>query len=345
MSSKRNRKPAGRSPDGRAAREGAGGRKPRGGARGTAASRRAGAGEGSRRSGSAPMERPDMPPIRVSLGRGLLSTMGSLPIAIVAFASILLLWSGFAASGGGSAPVAMSEFLSLPPLHNALDSYFQLVLAGRAGSAVVTIALAGALLVFRAALMVILVALIRSAQEHPGRWREAFALAASLLRTRFLTTLAVEAVFLFLAVASFVIALGIIGLPGLVLALLGILYFLVYAPVAAILEGLPVRDAARTAYRIARLPGTGHPTMVSVYALLVIVLALLAPRAQVIQATPSVLVWVYSLFASLLQVSMLSALVHRWPSLRDAVLDPGAPTVEAAEETPRRVSDDPAPAP
>jgi hypothetical protein len=127
-----------------------------------------------------------------------------------------------------------------------------------------------------------------------------------------------------------------------VLALMAILYFLVYAPVAAILEGLPVRDAVRTAYRVARLQGTGHPAMVAAYGFLVIVLALLAPRAQVIEATPSVLVWAYALFASLLQVSMLAALVQRWPWLRESVLDAPA---EAAGATRRRVPDEPAPAP
>jgi hypothetical protein len=135
--------------------------------------------------------------------------------------------------------------------------------------------------------------------------------------------------------ASIVIVIfaQIFGGFGLVAGLMAIVYFSVFVEPAVVLHGMPVRDALRASFAVARLIGTRNVYLVGGYVLLVIVVFLGPGRPGVV--TPTVVVWAYALLAGLLHLSMLSAFVHRWGVLAPVVLPRAArqdePTVPARQ--------------
>ena len=113
---------------------------------------------------------------------------------------------------------------------------------------------------------------------------------------------------------------GVLQVYGIVLALLAILYIGAYLQVAVAQDGLSPRDGLRASWRASRILGTGHSYLISGYLLFVIVLALITPGRPGV-ATPTVAVWAYALFASLLHIAFLSTFVHRWQYLRPQALE------------------------
>ena len=224
-------------------------------------------------------------------------------------------------------PSAMNEALSLPPVHSIFDLFLLSSASGLAGATAASLVAFAALILFHAAYMTAAISLAQSAHEHRTN-REALAVAWGRLRSRFAWVLIVELGFVSLSIVVIRIA-PIFGGFGLIVGLMGILYFAVFVEPAVVLQGMPVREALRASIGVARLIGTRNVYLVGGYVLLVIVVFLGPGRLGVV--TPTVVVWAYALLAGLLHLSMLSAFVHRWGVLGPVVLpEPARQGEEAA---------------
>jgi hypothetical protein len=251
-----------------------------------------------------------------SVARGLLTTMASPALVTLSVVSALILWGGLAAIGSPPAPSAMNEALSLPPVHSLFDLFLLSSASGLAGATAAALGAFVALTVFHAAYMTVAISLAQSAHERSSS-REALAGAWGRLRSRFAWVLLVELGFVSLSIVVIRVFAPIFGGLGLVAGLLTILYFSVFVEPAVVLQGMPVREALRASFDVARLIGTRNVYLVGGYVLLVIVVSLGPGRPGVV--TPTVVVWAYALLAGLLHLSMLSAFVHRWGVLAPVV--------------------------
>jgi hypothetical protein len=262
------------------------------------------------------------PPAGLSIARGLAATGGSPALLSSVFVGVLALWFLYSSYAGilAPSPAAMVLLVSLPPVHSLLD--IQLLASGHVASATATVAFGAGLLVLRALLVTIWVslALDRLGAQEGGFGRPT--LGAAL--RRFGNILVVEAVLMGLAVGSLLVASGFLGASlgalGVIGALIGGLYFLVYTPVAVVADGLTVRAALRASIRAARIPGPRHMLIVFGYLAVTLFMSVSTPGSRVAQATPSFLVWALVLFVSFLHVAVLASFVYRWLAMREPVL-------------------------
>ena len=270
------------------------------------------------------------PSIALSLARGLLTTMSSVPLVALTLLSTFLLWAGFAAVGAGSGATAMAQYLSLPPLHSSLDLNFLFSVSQLGGGRFEALAAFVVLMAFRGFFAVVAVSLAASA--HAGRpAAEALRRAVFVLPRQLGRLVLIESAFLGLAFVSFILY-GVLGALGIVAPLVAGLYVGAYVETAAVVEDQGPREALGTSYKVARLARSGHALMVSSYIALIIALTIVQPgRAGV--ATPTVAVWIYAFVGSLLNVSFLSAFVHRLSVLRPLVVE-GAGREEPAGDAP-----------
>jgi hypothetical protein len=273
------------------------------------------------------------PPVGVSLARGLGAVVTSPPLVASSLLAVLPLWALFAAAGIqlGPAPGAMALVTALPPIHSFfLD--FRLAAGGPdvTGS---TVALGAALgvLILRALLLGFWTSLISEALLGVHRrWTDSVRHGFKGALQSFVRLFVIEAGFLSLAMAALFLGFGFLGAGLGNLAVLGglvaSLYFFVFTPVIATLEGGRVRWIARASIRAARIPGPRHMLLAFAYLAVALFISTLTPGSRVAEATPSIIVWSYVLFMGLVHMATLGAFVYRWLIARDVIL------AELAEE-------------
>ena len=295
-----------------------------GAARGTALPRRT-TGKGSanspRQRTVLPEPAPTPPRFLVSLARGATVAGSSLALLVLAFVMLLLLWLTYSVSGvvRVASPGVMAQLEALAPLHSLLDVQFYIV-ANRVFTSLVSLALVVLLLFLRTTLTTLSIALIVERFAEPRPWREELRAAFARALATFRTVLAIEAMFLMLVFLVPTVLGAILGQLGAILALIAGMFFLVYAPVVAVTEGLGLAATVRTAIRAARLPGPWHLLFVFGYlSLAIFLITASSTSAAAATATPSLLVWAYAMFTTFLHLGVLAAFVYRWLAVRTGV--------------------------
>lgn len=273
------------------------------------------------------------PPIGVSLAKGMHAVARSPALLVTSFLAALALWGAFSVYGVflAASPAAMVQMESLPPVHSFLD--IQFLAAGRSASAVALGGLAVGLLLVRAALLALWTSLIlASLDEASGTGAPGREVVRRATRSLF-PMLGVEAGFFLISVSSLFLVAGFLGPAfgqlGIIAALLGGMYFFIFAPVVLVAEGVGVREAARLAIKAARLPGQRHVFLTFGYLTLAIFLSLSTPGSRLAYATPSLTVWIFVLFVSFIHLSVLAAYVYRWLAVRRLLLPDEARTPKA----------------
>lgn len=257
------------------------------------------------------------PQLGVTLARGFAAVGASPLILALAFLTLLVLWSGYAAMGTVPSPRVMADLLALPPAHINLDA---ILVAGEAGTTLGASAVLVGVMAVRAAAFGLLTLLVVSAvrdgaPDLPGALRR-------LPRT------ALVLLVIYVAEIGLVLAIPILlqSLLGPQLAVLGILaalvlglHFFVLGPVIVATEGEKAPEALRRSARAARLPGTRHMTLVLAYFFFVFYASLVTPDERTAAATPTVLVWAFSLLATFVHLGVLAGLAYRWITVREQV--------------------------
>lgn len=263
-----------------------------------------------------------------SVGRGLGAVASSPPAFVIGFLSLLVLWVAYVALGAADlmSPRAMAALLTVPPLHILLNdrvlAFFPVVGDSVLGGLGVAVALS----LFRGVVLGAVVALVARRLGWTGQpvvraW--ARAIPALLLISLAFFGLAAAVPYVFAGVLPGNLA-GILLLAG---PLLG-LYFLVFAPVVAVVEGAGYRDAIRRSARAARLPGGAHITLTFGYFALTLFLVSAIPARVVEPATPTVLTWAIAMAATFLHLGVMGAFVYRWLLVRERVDAAPAPRTE-----------------
>jgi hypothetical protein len=267
------------------------------------------------------------PPVGIALARGIAVVGRSPALLTTSFVGALLLWLIYSSSGviHFASVAVMAQIEAMPPIHSLLDLAFVRELALVTSGA--TIALLGLAIVFvRGMLGVLWLGLIFDAYDHEGRDGLVASLRSAARRGVPLLgrMLGIEVAFVVLAsVASSVLGV-FLGALGLLASLVAIAYFLIYAPIILVREGVGLRDAAALSVRVSRVRGSRlvspHVGLIVAYVFFSIVLISSTARSPAAPVTPSIVEWAYILFLNFIHVGLLAAFAYRWELLREPVM-------------------------
>jgi hypothetical protein len=230
----------------------------------------------------------------------------------------LAIWGGYSAYSTFIAPSPSTLVIiqSLPPIHSFLDLSY--AVSGRPGSLTVGLMAIAILVAFRAAVMSLWIAIMVESlrprlPDGSQPWRDRLRTAALRAAASFRVMIGLEALFLGLAIFALFVAAALLG-PGIggilqIGALIGGIYFLVFAPVVAVADGAPVRASLTLAARAARLRGPRHLLLAFSYLALTLFIQGLPAG---LSTTPSFAVWAFTLFMTFIHLSVLGAFVFRW---------------------------------
>lgn len=269
-----------------------------------------------------------MPPIGRSLGRGLLTVASSPVLVIVAIVLVPATWLALLAVGLEGSPSRLVDVLALPPI----STYFDL------GTAVSVVGFGPAFLVFtgvaivlRSIVYAILTGMILEALED-GRVS-----SYGVLRGvgAIPTVLVVQVLSFSLIVAGnlvFPILGPGLGFLGFVAALVAGLFFLGFAPTAAIRQARGVTETLRRSGRAAMLPGSRQLLFCTLYFFVALpVVVGFAPGGSEITANPTLGMWIFALAVNVLHLGFMGALSYRW-----IVAEPSIPEEPVRRRRPGR---------
>ena len=257
-----------------------------------------------------------MPPLARTLGRGMLAVIGQPVIVIVTITLVAVSWFGLMALGFEGTPGRLVAVLALPPI----SSYFDL----GTGSAIYGVApgllvYLGVTVVLRTVILSVLTGMVLESLEDDRVSMYGILRAARALPT----VLAVNVASFSIIIAGNLILpiLGPgIGFLGFVAVLVAGLFFLGFAPTAAIREGRPVLDELRRSARAAMLPNARHLMFCALYFFLALpVLVGLAPGGTMITANPTVVTWTFAFVVNVIHIGFLGALAYRWVAVEPSV--------------------------
>jgi hypothetical protein len=257
--------------------------------------------------------------------------VASQPVLVAAtFAIVLGTWLALLAIGFQGLPNRLVDVLALAPISTYFDIGSGTSLYGTGPSFLVFLGLS---LAIRAAITAVLSGLLLESLED-GR----------VSRYGLLRGFAALPVALVVQVASFslIIAGNLIfpvlgpglGFLGFVSALVGGLFFLGFAPTAAIREGRPVVETIRRSARAAMLPGGRQLVLCSLYFFLALPVAVgFAPGGREITANPTFAGWVFVLLANVVHVAFMGAFAYRW-----VIAEPEVPEEPVRRRPPPRAA-------
>jgi hypothetical protein len=125
-----------------------------------------------------------------------------------------------------------------------------------------------------------------------------------------------------------------IGFLGLVASMVAGLFFLGFAPTAAIREGRPVLETIRRSARAAMLPGGRHLILCSLYFFLALPVVLgFAPGGSDVTANPELVTWVFVLLANVIHVVFMAGFAYRW-----VIAEPSVPSEPVRRRPPPRAA-------
>lgn len=250
-----------------------------------------------------------LPPLGRSLGRGLLAVTSQPALVVLAIALVIAAWIGLITLGYEGSPGRTVDLLAMPPISTYFDLGTGASIFGLGSSFLVFTGLA---LLARAIVTSLLTGMILESLET-GR----VTLTGTILGLRaFPTALAVSVLSFSLIVAGnlvFPILGPGIGFLGFVAALVAGLFFLGFAPAAAVRQGRGVTESLRRSGRAAMLPGGRHLLLCALYFFLALpVVVGFAPGGSEITANPSLTTWVFVLAVNVLHVAFMAAFAYRW---------------------------------
>jgi len=274
-----------------------------------------------------------MPPIGRSLGHGLLAVVSSPVLLAIAVLVPLLVWLGLYALGFEGRPALLVDVLALPPIATYFDLGTGESLLGLGPSFLI---FTGMAILIRGVLYALLAGMIVESLED-GRvssWGLLRGVAAIP------TVIVVQVLSFTLILASNIIlpVLGPgIGLLGAVGSLVGGLFFLGFAPTAAVRQRRGVVETIRRSGRAAMLPGSRHLLFCGLYFFIALpVIVGLAPGGGEVTANPSFLGWVFVLAANVLHLGFMGGLAYRWIVAEPFVPEQPVPRRRSPQRQPSR---------
>jgi hypothetical protein len=269
-----------------------------------------------------------MPPIGRSLGRGLLTVASSPALVVIAVVIVPLTWLTVLAIGFEGSPSRLVDVLALPPI----STYFDLGTgASIVGVGPAFLIFTGVAIAIRSVVYAVLSGMIVAALED-GRVS-----TYGLLRgLRVIPTVIVVQIMSFSLIVAGNLVFPVLG-PGIgflafVAALVGGLFFLGFAPTAAIRQGRGIAETVRRSARAAMLPGSRHLVFCSLYFFIALpVVVGFAPGGGDITANPTLATWIFALVVNVLHLGFMAALSYRW-----IVAEPSVPDQPTRRRQPAR---------
>lgn len=270
-----------------------------------------------------------LPPIGRSLARGLLAIATQPVLLVLTIVLVVGTWLALAAIGFEGVPSRLVAVLAIPPISTLFDLGTGGSLYGVGPAFLVFM---GASIVVRSLVYAVLAGLILEALED-GRVTR-YGLVRGLIAIP--TVLVVQVASFSLIIAGNLIfpILGPgIGFLGIVLVLVGGLFFLGFAPTAAIREGRPVMETLRRSARAAMMPGGRQLLVCFLYFFLAVLPLLggLAPGGGEVTANPTLVTWVFVLLENVVNVVFMAAFAYRW-----VVAEPAVPQEPVRRRAPAR---------
>ncbi len=269
-----------------------------------------------------------MPGITRSFGRGLLTVASSPVLLAVAIVFPLLAWLALLAFGFEGSPGRLVDVLALPPISTYFDLGTGASLVGVGSAFLVYTAVA---ITIRGILFALLTGLIVDVLERGRVTTYGLVRGARSIPT----VLVVQVLSFSLIVAGNIVfpALGPgIGFLAFVAALVGGLFFLGFAPAAAVRQGRPALESVRRSGRTAMLPGSKHLAFCALYFFIALpVVVGFAPGGSEITANPTLLAWVFILAVNVIHLAFMAALAYRW-----IVAEPSVPEEPVRRRQPAR---------
>jgi hypothetical protein len=128
-----------------------------------------------------------------------------------------------------------------------------------------------------------------------------------------------------------------IGFLAFVAALVGGLFFLGFAPTAAIRQRRGVAETIRRSARAAMMPGSRHLLFCTLYFFVALpVVVGFAPGGGQITANPELATWIFALAVNVLHLGFMAALSYRWIVAEPSVPEEPVRRRQAAKERPVR---------
>jgi hypothetical protein len=271
-----------------------------------------------------------LPPMGRSLGRGLLTVASQPALTLVAVLAPVVTWLVLLAVGFEGLPNRLVDVLALPPI----STYFDLGTGtSRFGLGPSFLAFLGVSMLIRTLLYAFLAGGIVEALVDGRVTRYGVVLGVTAIPTVLLVQVA--SFTLIVAGNLFFPVLGPgIGFLGFVAALVAGLFFLGFAPTAAVRERRPVMETVRRSGRAAMLPGGRHLILCSLYFFLALPVVLgLAPGGSEITANPTLATWVFALLANVIHLGFMAAFAYRW-----IVAEPAVPEQPVRRRPPQRAA-------
>ncbi|HEX6230218.1 MAG TPA: hypothetical protein VF029_00730 [Actinomycetota bacterium] len=271
-----------------------------------------------------------LPPVTRSIGRGVLAVVVQPALVVATLVVVFLAWLVLVALGFEGTPNRMVATVAMPPI----STYFDLGTgASLLGVGTGFLVFTGLAILIRTVLYSALAGVIVEALED-GR----VSLYGILSGVRAVpTVLIVQALSFSLIIGGNLVfpVLGPgIGFLGFVAALVAGLFFLGFAPTAAVREGRTALETIRRSGRAAMLPGGRHLLLCVLYFFLALpVVVGFSPGGTDITANPTLVTWLFVFVVNILHVGFMAAFAYRW-----IVAEPAVP-----EEPVRRRARAPAP--
>lgn len=249
------------------------------------------------------------PGMLTSLGRGAIAVGSSPVLLVVPFLLVLATWLGLLALGLEGSAARMVDLLALPPISTQYDLGTGQAIYGL-GSAFPIFLLAS--LAVRSVVMAVLTGMTVEAVESGRVSAEGIRRGLRII----LVTVAVNMLSVGIIITGNLIlpVLGPgIGFLGFVAVLVAGLFFLVFAPIAAVRERRGLQEALRRSGRAAMLPGGRHMLISTFYFLLALPLMVgLAPGGGFLTANPTLATWIFVLASNFIHLTFLAAFAYRW---------------------------------
>ena len=267
----------------------------------------------SRGSGDSPF-----PPVPQAIARGAIAVGSSLVLLVTAFVLEFLLWVGLVSLGLEGPPGRLVNLLALPPISTYFDALNGVTIFGFGGAG---FGAASAFIVVRSLILSVVVGLVVQTLEGEGSPLDGVKRGLAAFPTVLVTGILALSLMIVGSVILPIFGPGL-GFLGSVLTLVAALFFLVYAPIAAVREGRPIQDTIRRSARAAMMPGSRHLLFCMLYIFLTLpILVALAPNGNLLGVNPSISMWTYGLITTFVHLTFLAAFAYRWIQAEDHVPD------------------------
>jgi hypothetical protein len=248
----------------------------------------------------------------------LLAVASQPVLVILTIVLVVGTWLALIALGFEGAPSRLVDVLALPPISTYFDLGTAVSIYGVGPSFLLAVAVS---ILVRSLVLALSAGLILEALED-GR----------VTRYGLIRGMVAIPVALVVNIASFTLIIAGnlvfpilgpgIGFLGFVSALVAGLYFLGFAPTAAIREGKPVQETIRRSARAAMLPGGRQLVLCALYFFLALpVMVGFAPGGGSITANPTFGTWVFVLLVNVGHVAFMAAFAYRWVVAEPSVPD------------------------